>query len=161
MSYKRIFAALLSGAISFSPLASLANEAPPNHDQMVTLQYLVGTWHCTWQSGGKSGSLDQVFAPALDGAWLEEKEIVNVGGRATVTSVHYTGYDPRLKKYVHVGPDADGSYEVAQSPDGDEWSNADGTFVHHKISNDRRTMTDNARVNGKLVQSSMTCTRAN
>lgn len=160
MSYKRIFAAVLSGAISLSPLASLADEASPNHAQMASLQYLVGAWHCTWQSGRNSGTLDQVFAPALNGAWLEEKEIVSVGGRATVTSVHYTGYDPRLKKYVHVGPDADGSYEIAQSPDGDEWSNADGTFVHRKISNNRRTMTDNARVDGKIVQSSMTCTRA-
>ena len=88
-------------------------------------------------------------------------EIVDVDGRQTVTSLHYTGYDPRLKKYVHVGPDADGSYEIAQSADGDKWSNADGTFVHHKISDNQRTMTDNARVDGKIIQSSMTCMRAN
>lgn len=160
MSHKLLFAVLFSGAISLSPLPSLAGPAAPNNVHMAPLQYLIGTWNCTWQSGGKSGTLDQVFTPALDGAWLEEKEIVTIGGRQTVTSLHYTGYDPRLKKYVHVGPDADGSYEIAESADGNEWSNADGTFVHHKVSNDRRTMTDNARIGGTITQSSMTCARA-
>jgi hypothetical protein len=134
--------------------------AAPNDAQMAPLQYLVGTWNCTWHSGGHSGTLDQIFSPALGGAWLEEKEVVTAGGRQTVTSLHYTGYDPQTKEYVHVGPDADGSYEIAHSPDAQVWNNADGTFVHRRVTGDERTMSETARLGRKTVHSVMTCKRA-
>lgn len=134
--------------------------AAPNDLKMAPLQYLVGTWHCTWQSGSSSGNLDQVFTPVLGGAWLEEKELATIRGRQTVTSIHYTGFDPHAKEYVHVGPDADGSYEIAHSVDAEVWTNADGTFVHHRVSDDERTMSETARVAGKTVQNTMRCTKA-
>ena len=144
----------------FGVLLAATTAGAPNDSKMAPLQYVVGTWHCTWQAGGSSGSLDQVFAPALGGAWLEEKELVNAGGGQTLTSLHYTGYDPRAKEYVHVGPDADGSYEIAHSADAEVWTNADGRFIHHRVSADERTMSETASVGGKMVQSSMRCTRA-
>lgn len=150
-----MFKLLLTGALLASTVA-----AAPNDSQMAPLQYLIGTWNCTWQAGTSTGTLDQVFAPALDGAWLEEKEIASTGGRQTVTSIHYTGYDPQTKEYVHVGPDADGTYEVAHSRDGDVWTNADGTFVHHRVNNDERTMTDTIRAGNNVMHLSMVCKRA-
>jgi hypothetical protein len=122
---------------------------------MAPLQYLIGTWNCDWQSGGKSGSEQQVFEPAFDGTWLEEKEVVSVEGRAFVRSIHYTGYDPATKTFVHVGPDADGTFELAQSPDTVNWHSGDGSFVHRKVSDTQRTMSETD--SGQTV--SMSCTK--
>lgn len=124
---------------------------------MASLGYLVGSWHCDWKSQNDSGREEQVFQPALDGAWLEEKELVTVNGRQTVASIHYTGYDPKSKSYMHMGPDANGSYEVAHSPDAVFWRAADGTFIHHKVSDTQREMTETDRIGNKTVKLSMTC----
>lgn len=157
MFRKLIAGSLCAAALSAAPLLSSAGQAAPNEKAMASLQYLVGTWHCDWQSGNNSGSEDQVFQPALGGAWLEEKELVGVNGRQTVASIHYTGYDPRIKAYVHMGPDANGSYEIAQSPDGDVWHGADGSFLHHKISDTQRRMSETDRVGNTTVHLSMSC----
>lgn len=159
MFSKRIIGSLLAAALSGAPLLSAAAQAPPNEKQMVPLQYLVGTWHCDWKSQNGSGHEDQVFQPALDGAWLEEKELIDVNGRQTVASIHYTGYDPKSKSYVHMGPDANGSYEVAHSPDAVSWSAADGSFIHHKVSDTRREMTETDQVGTKTSRISMICVR--
>ncbi|HET7815105.1 MAG TPA: DUF1579 family protein [Candidatus Baltobacteraceae bacterium] len=127
---------------------------------MATLQYLVGTWHCDWQSGSKSGSEDQVFKPALGGAWLEEEEVINSNGRQSVASIHYTGYDPHSKAFIHMGPDANGSYEVAHSPDSVTWLSVGGSFVHHKVSDTERKMTETYGSGAAAVQLSMTCLKA-
>lgn len=160
MVRKLVTGCLFASAVFAAPLVSFAGQAAPNEKQMAPLQYLVGTWHCDWQSGSKSGSEDQVFQPALGGAWLEEKELVSVNGRQTVASIHYTGYDPRTRVFMHMGPDANGSYEVAHSPDSEIWNGADGSFVHHKISDSERKMNETYRSGNATVRLSMTCVKA-
>jgi len=151
---------LAATALVGTPLLSSAAQAPPNEKGMAPLQYLVGNWSCDWKSQNNSGHEEQAFQPALDGAWLEEKELVAVNGRQTVSSIHYTGYDPRIKAYVHMGPDANGSYEVANSPDAVVWHSAEGGFIHHKVSDTRREMTETDRIGNKTVQLSMICVKA-
>lgn len=103
-----------------------------------------------------------MFDTALDGAWLQEKEVVqDANGQPFVQSIHYTGYDPSHKLYMHVGPDADGTYEVAESPDSNVWRNP-GTanvFTHTKVSDTERTLSESDNVNGKAVSISMTCNK--
>lgn len=159
MLRKLAVGSLFASALFAVPLLSFAGQAPRNEKQMAHLQYLVGTWHCDWQSGNNHGSEDQIFQPALDGAWLEEKEVVNMNGRQTVASIHYTGYDPRSKAYIHLGPDANGSYEVAHSPDSEVWDSVGGSFVHHKISDTKRKMTETYRSGNTRVRLSMVCTK--
>jgi len=156
---KLVTGSLLASALIAAPALSYAAQSAPNEKQMASLQYLVGTWHCDWKSEKKTGSEDQVFEPALNGAWLEEKELVTVNGTQTVASIHYTGYDPRTNVYMHMGPDANGSYEVAHSQDAQLWQSADGSFVHHKVSNTQRTMTETYKSGNKTVQLSMTCSK--
>lgn len=130
-------AALLAAVLAAIPVLSSASQGPPNQEEMAPLQYLIGTWNCTWQAGTSTGSEQQVFTRAFDGAWLEEKEIAN----GQVSTIHYTGYDPAKKMYVHIGPDADGTYELAQSPDAVNWQSTDGAFVHHKVSDTKTVLT--------------------
>ena len=141
----------IAAALAAVPFLSYASPAPPNQKEMAPLLYLIGTWNCRWQSGSHSGRERQVFEPAFDGAWLEEKEIVS----GQVRTVHYTGYDPAKKTFVHVGPDADGTFELAQSPDTITWRSADGSFVHTKVSDTKRTMTQTDGAQSV----SMTCTK--
>lgn len=161
MIRKLVVGSLFASALFAAPLLSSARQAPPNEKEMAPLQYLVGTWHCNWQSASNAGTEDQVFQPALDGAWLEEKELVVRNGRQTVASIHYTGYDPRSKAYMHIGPDANGSYEVAHSADSEVWHSGDGSFVHHKVSDSQRQMTETYHTGNATVRLSMTCVRAN
>lgn len=156
---KLVVSALLASALFAAPLLAAAGQLPANEKEMAPLQYLVGTWHCDWQSGDKSGSEEQIFQTALDGAWLEEQEVVNVNGGQTVVSIHYTGYDPRAKTYIHMGPDANGSYEIAHSPDSEVWQSTDGSFVHRKVSDSQRKMTETYGSGKATVQLSMTCTK--
>jgi hypothetical protein len=142
MFCKLIAASSIAATLALAPLMSQADPAPTNHKEMAKLQYLVGTWHCRWQMGDHSGTQDQIFTPALNGAWLEEQEIVTIDGRPTVNTIHYTGWDPQTKTYVHVGPDADGTYELAQSPDSDTWNSTDGTLIHHRISDSERELSE-------------------
>ena len=132
--------------------------AVPNEQQMAALNPFIGTWHCTVEAGGKTGTLDQIFTPVFDGAWLETREIVTIGGKPKTISLHYTGYDKRTKQYVHFGPDFDGSYEMAHSDDAATWTNDEGRFVFHSESPQTRTMTATAP-DGTLLET-MRCTRA-
>ena len=140
---KLIPASVIAGALVLAPLNSHAAGASDNQTKMAPLHYLLGTWHCHWQSGTQSEDEDQVFESTFGGAWLAEKEIVDVDGQSFVRSLHYTGYDPQLNVYVHVGPDANGNYELAKSPDLVTWTSTDGDFIHHKVSDTERRMNEN------------------
>jgi hypothetical protein len=156
---KRVFTAAAAAALFCGlPLASPA-ATPANAAQMAPLAYLLGTWHCTWTAGKDSGSEDQVFETALDGAWLQEKEVVtDRNGKPVVQSIHYTGFDPATKMFMHLGPDADGTYEVASSADANLWKSSDGSFVHTKVSNTQRTMVE--ADNGAPTPVTMSCKKA-
>jgi hypothetical protein len=112
-------AALSALALTSSP----AIAAPPNSAQMAKLANWIGTWDCKWKAGASSGVLVATFAPVMDGAWLEETEAVESGGKTVVQTMHFTGYDPSSKHWIHAGPNADGTYEVAQSDDLAVWKN--------------------------------------
>jgi hypothetical protein len=162
---KRTLTAFSAAAAIFlaTPLLSSAATVPPNAQQMAPLQYLLGTWHCTWTAGEKTGAEDQIFESALYGAWLQEKEVVvDAAGQPVVQSIHYTGYDPQNRSYMHVGPDASGAYEVARSADMNVWHEADGSgaFVHTKISDTERKMTESYQAGGKSVAIVMSCKKA-
>jgi hypothetical protein len=149
--------AIFLSVCAFSPAATLA----PNAKEMAPLHYLIGTWHC---SGAGIPAEDQVFEEALGGAWLQEKEVVTGSdGQPKTVSIHYTGYDPATAHFMHVGPDVDGSYELASSVDGDVWhdsNDASSTFTHTKVSDTARTMRLNFMDKGKPASLLMTCKKA-
>ena len=107
--------------LTFTATPALA--APPNSAQMAKLANWIGTWDCNWTAGASSGALVATFTPVMDGAWLEETEAVESGGKTVVQTMHFTGYDPSSKHWIHAGPNSDGTYEVAQSDDLAVWKN--------------------------------------
>jgi hypothetical protein len=112
-------AALSALALSSAP----AVAAPPNASQMATIAGMIGTWDCAWTAGPSSGTLIATFTPVMEGAWLQETEAVEKDGKTIIQTMHYTGYDPSAKRWIHAGPNNDGTYEVAQSDDFATWKN--------------------------------------
>lgn len=108
-------------ALAFAPAPAAA--APPNAAEMSKLAFFLGTWDCNWTAGGQSGAIVATFTPIMDGAWVEETEAVVAGDRTTIQTMHFTGYDPATKHWLHGGPNSDGTYEVAQSDDLATWKN--------------------------------------
>ena len=159
---KQLSALLLAAAIAV-PIATSAASPAPNAKEMAPLQYLVGTWHCEWTTGDASGSEDQVLTSVMNGAWLQEAEVVHdAQGNSFVHSIHFTGYDPQKKKFVHVGPDADGTFVTAESDDSNAWHElapaTGSTFYHTKISDTERHESETFEDgNGKTVHYRMVC----
>ena len=160
---KNTFIVLCAAAAIFAAQAIPASAAPDAH--MQPLQYLLGTWHCNWTAGGQTGSVDQTFSSVMNGVWVEERETTTApNGQVVLNSIHYTGWDPARKAYVHSGPDADGSYQLYRSPDLHEWRNALGAGAPFYLTRDSDTQqTESTTINavgGQSVEWKQTCTKA-
>jgi hypothetical protein len=62
--------------------------------------------------------------------------VTDAAGEPMIRSIHYTGFDPKKKAYVHLGPNANGSYEIAQSADTEVWHavpEGPGALTHPKL----------------------------
>jgi hypothetical protein len=104
-------------ATLLTPLGANANT-PPNAEKMKMVLSFVGDWNCTWHAGPNSGTLLSTFTPVMGGSWVQETETVKApDGSSMVQTMHFTGYDPTSKMYMHMGPNEDGTYEVARSSD--------------------------------------------
>jgi hypothetical protein len=103
------------------PANARAATASPNA-AMEQLAYLAGNWNCAWTAGKYAGKVDLEFVSVLGGAWLQETELVPAAnGQPRARSMHFTGYDPVAKRWNHVGPNADGTFDVATSADASAW----------------------------------------
>ena len=97
----------------------------------------------------------------LNGAWLQETETVESARGPVVTTMHFTGYDTQAKRWMHLGPDADGGYAVAQSGDGETWHNllpvagSDATF--RKLSSTAFSLSEEFTRDGKALTYAETC----
>jgi hypothetical protein len=141
------------------PVGASAASAPPNAAQMQKIEYLVGTWTCEVKAGGQVGSAHEKFESAFRGAWLLETESVpSSTGSFVDIAKHYTGYDTAKKQYVHLGPNLDGSYEVATSADAAVWHSGANAIAFTKVSNDRYTMSADT-MDGKPFSFLKTCNR--
>jgi len=118
----KTLATIALAAVSALALSSTrAVAAPPNAPQMAKIAFMIGTWDCKWTAGPSTGTLVATFTPVMNGAWLQETEAAESGGKTVVQTMHYTGYDPSSNHWIHAGPNADGTYEVAQSDDLATW----------------------------------------
>jgi hypothetical protein len=116
-------AAALAVALLAQPLIPRA-DASPAGDKMKALSFLIGSWDCTWHAGPQSGEKLSTFTPVMGGSWLQQTESVKApNGTMVVQTMHFSGYDPSSGEYMHVGPNADGTYEVARSKDFRTFSN--------------------------------------
>jgi hypothetical protein len=155
------FAALLA----IAPVTASAAPVPPNAEQMKAVAFLIGTWNCSFSAGGQSGTNISTFTSVMNGAWLQETEAVRTkSGGLYVTTTHFTGYDPDEKRYMHVGPNADGTYEVAYTTDFHSFhtilpaGQQDATFT--KVSDTEFSLREPFTQNGQAMVYLNTCKKA-
>jgi hypothetical protein len=121
-------------------------DASPASEKMKALSFLIGSWNCSWHAGPQSGEKLSTFTPVMGGSWLQQTESVKApNGSMVIQTMHYSGYDPSSGEYMHVGPNADGTYEVAHSKDFRTFSNVhpagdDATFT--KLSDTEVTLSE-------------------
>lgn len=155
----------LAALLAVAPVAATAAPVPRNAEQMRALDYLIGTWNCSFSAGGQSGTNVSTFTSVMNGAWLQETEAVRTrSGGLFVTTMHYTGYDPDEKRYLHVGPNADGTYEVAYTTDFATFhtllpaGQEDATFT--KVSDSEFSLREPFTQNGQHLVYLNTCKKA-
>jgi hypothetical protein len=126
---KLLIPAMVALTVALPTIAPAAGGSP-NAAQMQKLQWVLGSWDCTWKAGPDSGVVKLSFEEVMNGAWIREIETrPSSKGEFRATAMHYTGYDPAEKKWRHLGPNADGTYDVAESPDAITWSDPAGTVL--------------------------------
>src|ERR1700757_4986716 len=101
---KAVTSIIALGAMLFVGFtSSVRAEGPPNAEKMQELSDLVGSWNCTWHAGPASGEILSTFTPVMNGAWIQQTETVKgKDGTPVITTMHYSGYDPSLKMFVHM-----------------------------------------------------------
>lgn len=162
---KSIYRALGAGVLLLAGVCGQAFAAiPAAPPEMQKLNYLIGTWNCSWSAGSQSGTNTQTWTTALNGTWLLATEAVPTAKGPVVISLHYTSYDPKTKKWSHVGPNLGGGYDVAESPDAVEWqtvlpdTSEKLTMTH--VSDTQYKQHASAQMGGQAVTFLQTCTKA-
>jgi hypothetical protein len=119
---------LTAAAIQVSPVRA---GQPSDAAQMASLQYLVGTWSCSFQTAnGKVRALSQTISQNGDG-WLH-----GTATSGTYQQDVYIGYDARHSQFVYIVLDG-GGYQVlaSNSPtlNGSTWQDAFPSAVGHGV----------------------------
>ena len=158
---KLLMPALIALAAALPSIAPAA-ESPPNAAQMLKLRWVLGRWDCTWNAGSDSGSVKLSFEEVMNGSWIRETESrPTPSGAFRDTAMHYTGYDPAQKKWRHLGPNADGTYDIAESADARTWHDPTGyALVLEKRSETEFTESATFVQQGQTINYLQTCKRS-
>jgi hypothetical protein len=90
---------------------SYSSAQPTAPQEMVAVQYLVGTWNCAHTVGDFSGTYTTSFANALGGLWL--RQTYDFPATKIDPAWHgefFTGYDDRVSRWVRFGALSTGQY---------------------------------------------------
>lgn len=148
-----------------SGVNSAAWSAPSGASQMANLQFMVGTWSCT-NVIGSTTITESISIVAQNSHWLHGSGSRTVNGQS-IGEDFYIGYDADRARWVIVGVDASGVYNVATSATAtlspSTWieaypaSDAKGFFTQN--SNSRYTMDTTWTENGHRTSSNEVCTK--
>jgi hypothetical protein len=93
-------------------LASLTGAAPR---ELASRAWLIGTWHCSFTVGPKSGVYTTTWARALDDAWLTQT--IDQPGIGGFHASYFVGYDARRRGWVRFGAMTTGQYFAIRMTD--------------------------------------------
>lgn len=102
--------------------AQLGATAQTSSQEIASRRFLIGTWHCSFTVGNRSGTYTTVWATALDNRWLTQtidqppsKTYMTTGKSQDSTdkgfhSQYLVGYDERRHGWVRFGAMTTGQY---------------------------------------------------
>jgi hypothetical protein len=109
----RAFTILSLSLLLASGVSSAAWGAPSGASQMANLQFMVGAWSCT-NVIGSTKITESINIVAQNAHWLHGSGSRTVNGQS-IGEDFYIGYDADHMRWVIVGVDASGVYNVATS----------------------------------------------
>ena len=149
-----------------SGVRSAAWGAPSGVSHMTSLQFMVGTWSCTNVIGSLTIT-ESISIVAQNSHWLHGSGSRTVHG-PSIGEDFYIGYDTDQARWVIVGVDASGVYNVATSAtptlSPSNWieaypgSDAKGVFTQNSSS--QYTMDTTWTENGHPMSSNEVCTKS-
>jgi hypothetical protein len=149
-----------------SGVSPAARAAPSGVSQMANLQFMVGTWKCT-NAIGSTTITESISIVAQNSHWLHGSGSRTVNGQS-IGEDFYIGYDADRARWVIVGVDASGVYNVATSAtptlSPSTWieayptSDAKGVFTQNSSS--QYTMDTTWRENAHPMSSHEVCTKS-
>jgi hypothetical protein len=153
--------ALFLLTVTMIKVAPASAGQPSDAARIASLQYLVGTWSCSFQTAdGKVRALSQTIAPN-GGGWLH--------GRATSGTYRqdvYIEYDARNSQFVYIVLDAGGyqvlvsnSLKLNRSTWHDAYPPAEGHGVFTEVSPTEYTIVSTWTQNGAPVSTRDTCNK--
>jgi hypothetical protein len=149
--------------IAVAALALSCIVAAPASDPLTSLQYLVGTWNCSFALGGRQITYKATFAYDLGNNWLREDDAWVGGG----TDLAMFTYDPKTASWVITiaeqernavvfrGAGADPDHVVYHSV----YPDASLTNVFDRVSPTSYTVRFSQTAGGKTTTSVNTCVK--
>ena len=153
----------------------IPRDLKPNFTSM---QYLVGTWDCSVASARRSRpfSTHETTWMSRDGYWLITKTITDPvpWNNIRITNTEYVTYDPTTKRWIDMGMDDFGAYDVSASPgwsgDAITWTEIAYPKFHGVKENAPRVVTRTSdhqktettaliETSGQRIQVTTTCTK--
>ena len=162
----RVLTVLSLSLLLASGVSSAAWSAPSGASQMANLRFMVGAWSCT-NVIGNTTITESISIVAQNAHWLHGTGSRTVNGHS-IGEDFYIGYDANHARWVIVGVDASGVYNVATSAtptlSPSTWieaypaSDAKGHFTRNSSS--RYTMDTTWTENGRRASSNEVCTKS-
>ncbi len=173
--HKRIVALSFSLLIAGIAAASAAQSTPSTAHEMVGLQFLVGTWHCT-RTISTAGATTVATVSEIETVvprgtqWLHGSDTISYNGQMVGTEDDYIGYNARHGRWVLVSIDSHGNSQVETNPssalNGTTWtvaypSRANAMAVFRENSSRQYTSDSSwtSSHSGKTIKSHEVCTK--
>jgi hypothetical protein len=148
--------------VLFSALALVA-ATPASASPLAGLQYLVGSWNCTYQAGAMHMSYRSIYAFDRDGNTLRQVTSWGTGGDEELI-----GYDAQHQSWTAIVLDDHGSATVMRGPGSDPnhiayksvYPDASIAPTFDRVSDTKYTTHATVQMDGKTIDSVDTCVRA-
>jgi hypothetical protein len=123
----------------------IPRDPKPN---FVAMQFLLGSWDCEVASSRRPRPFAQHATTAIspDGYWMITRTITDKvpWNPITITNTEYVTYDPTTQRWIDMGMDDYGAYDVSASPgwsgEGITWTEIAYPKLHGAATNDPRVL---------------------
>ena len=132
-------------------------------DPLASLSYLVGTWNCTYNGGGRHVAYTASYAYVMNNNWLRERDAWTGGG----SDVGLTTYEPNDKTWTEIVAENQRSTTLFRAKGNrgahrtyrSVYPTALMTLVFDRVSDAKYTLHFNGTYEGKAMSSYDVCTK--
>ena len=132
-------------------------------DPLASLSYLVGTWSCTYNAGGRHMVYTATYAYVMGNNWLRERDAWTGGG----SDVGLFTYEPKGNTWTEIVAENERSTTLFRAKGSDSahrtyrsaYPSTLMTLTFDRLSNEKYTLHFNGTYEGKAMTSYDVCTK--